>query len=104
MDESMYMTIKRFIVFLLSWSVLMFTACAPAATETEVLPSPSSPTETLTPIPTSTFVTPTLTDPSTLPTPTIVSNSNGVLIYDDTENILSINLDTDETKVLVSRS
>lgn len=100
----MDMTIKRCIVFLLSWSVLMLTACAPAATETEVLPSPASPTETLTPIPTSTFVTPTVTDLSTLPTPTLVGSSNGVLIYDDTENILSINLDTDETKVLVSRS
>lgn len=89
------MKIKFFALTLLH---LMIFACAPSTPAQDI--NISTPTEeSSTPIPASTSI-PTEVNISE---PTIVANSNGWVIYDDTNNILSVNLETGETKVLISR-
>lgn len=91
------MKIKFFALIMLH---LMLLACA-SVTPSQNISTPTSL------IPTEQISTPTLT--TSIPTeigvfePAILENSNGWVIYDDTDNILSINLDTGETKVLISR-
>lgn len=82
--------------------ILTLASCAPVqpVPEEAVVSQPSA-TETLVPLPTD-KPTSAATEVSP-PTPTLVGSSKGVLIYDDTKNILSVNLDTSEVKVLISR-
>lgn len=93
------MKIKLYRLFAMSMLYLIFIACASTPTETISTPTSLENTEQiLTPIPTLTLspIEPIGTEP-------VVDNSNGWVIYDDTDNIISVNLDTGETKVLISR-
>ena len=94
------MTSKRLIHSIIVLFAFVFSACAPAAIEgvggvaeaTEAAPEPP-------PAPAATIVV--VEPPETQPTPE--ASPNGAVIYDDGENVLSVNPDTGETKVLVSR-
>ena len=94
------MKIKPSFCFVLIMLHLTVAACA--STPTENISTPTSL------IPAEQTSIPTLTTPS-IPTeigisePVVIGNSNGWVIYDDTDNILSVNLDSGETKVLISR-
>lgn len=79
----------------------ILSSCVPAQTSAEPYSAPTSiesQTETA-PAPTATFIV--VEPPELQPTP--AASPNGAVIYDDGENIVSINPDTGETKVLVSR-
>lgn len=81
--------------------ILGIASCSPKQSAIEEA-TPSQMPFTETPLPTD---TPTSTPTETgVATPTLVGNSKGVLIYDDTRDILSVNLDTGEKKLLISRS
>lgn len=79
---------------------LILASCAPKPVSDDVTPDPA--TETSAPLPTS-IPTDSSTEPSPTPEPEVIANVNGVVIYDDMQNIVSINMDTGETKVLISR-
>lgn len=94
------MTLKRTTISIIALFAFVFSACAPAAIEgvggvaepTEAAPEPP-------PGPAATIVV--IEPPQTQPPPE--ASPNGAVIYDDGENILSVNPDTGETKILVSR-
>lgn len=94
------MTSKRVTLSIIVLFAFIFSSCAPAAIEgmggaaeaTEAAPEPPA-----APVATIVVVEP----PQQQPTPE--ASPNGAVIYDDGENILSVNPDTGETKVLVSR-
>ncbi|HCK66043.1 MAG TPA: hypothetical protein DHW49_07235 [Anaerolineae bacterium] len=91
------MKIKFFALIMLHLTLI---ACASTPTESIDTPTPLIPTEQISiPISAST-VTPTEIGISE---PVVIENSNGWVVYDDTNNIVSVNLDTGETKVLISR-
>lgn len=91
------MKIKFFALIMLHLTLI---ACASTPTENINTPTPLIPTEQIsTPISAST-ITPTEIGISE---PAVIGNSNGWVVYDDTNNIVSVNLDTGETKVLISR-
>jgi hypothetical protein len=70
------------------------TAAPPDAGDiSSTVPSTLAPTDSPAPTPTH----------SSALSPEMIQNKNGVLIYDDRVNILSINLDSGEIKVLISR-
>lgn len=82
-------------VFILNF---LFVSCTSAQPEIDNIPSPLPPTGQIS--------TPIITDTATeasITEPVVVGISNGSVIYDDTNNIVSVNLDTGETKILVSR-
>lgn len=86
--------------FTLTMLHLILISCVSTSTEDINTPTPFSSIDQSS--------TPALTPISTLPEivgtePIVVEDSNGWIIYDDTNNILSVNLDTGETKVLISR-
>lgn len=80
--------------------ILALASCAPAQPVSEDATA-SLPSVTETPLPTDTPTS--AATEAAAPTPTLVGSSNGVLIYDDTRDILSVNLDTSEVRVLISR-
>lgn len=93
------MKIKPYL-FALVILLLIFTACASTPTENVNTPIPATLTEQIsTPISINTFI-PT---ESVNAEPLVTEKPNGWVIYDDTNNVMSINLDTGETKVLISR-
>ncbi|MBX3037032.1 MAG: hypothetical protein KF758_08970 [Anaerolineales bacterium] len=95
------MKIKLYRLFALTMLHLIFVACAPTPTENSSTPtSLTSIDQISTPIPTLTF---TPTEAGFVSQPEVIENSNGWVVYDDTNNIVSVNLDTGETKVLISR-
>src|SRR5688572_11967044 len=79
--------------------ILNFLLTSCASTQSEInTPSPLAPTQQVsTPV--------SITSPIEIvkTEPVVIGNSNGWVIYDDTNNIVSVNLDTGETRVLVSR-
>lgn len=91
------MTVKKLLFFIVTIFNLVLAACAAAQPNATAAPDVPLPVETLTPVST--------TIPTDLPAlATVVDQSvGGAVIYDDAKNIVSINLDTGETKVLISR-
>jgi len=95
------MKIKLYRLFALTMLHLMLIACASTPTENSSTPTPLTSIDQIsTPIPTLTF---TPTEAGFVSQPEVIENSNGWVVYDDTNNIVSVNLDTGETKVLISR-
>ncbi|HCR71810.1 MAG TPA: hypothetical protein DIW23_10230 [Anaerolineae bacterium] len=92
------MKIKFFALIMLHLTLLACNSSTP--TQNINTPIPLIPTEQIsTPISSVPF-TPTQAG---IPEPVVIENSNGWVVYDDTNNIVSVNLDTGETKVLISR-
>ncbi|MBL8100100.1 MAG: hypothetical protein JNK81_13025 [Anaerolineales bacterium] len=95
------MKIKLYRLFALTMLHLMLIACASTSTENSSTPTPLTSTEQIsTPVPTLTIIP---TEAGVISQPEVIENSNGWVVYDDTNNIVSVNLDTGETKVLISR-
>ncbi len=87
--------------FALALSLLIVIACAsPTPTPTTQAPAQFAPTEQ---IQISTPTSTTLPNEAKPSEPVASERSNGWVIYDDTDNVLSLNLDTGEAKVLIAR-
>jgi hypothetical protein len=87
-------------LFLSTLIILNFLLASCTTTKSEISnpPSPLAPTKQV-----STLVPTDIPTEIGVPKPTVIGNSNGWVLYDDTNNIISVNLDTGETKVLISR-
>lgn len=90
---------KLYRLFALTTLHFLLMACASTPTENNNTPTPITSNEQ---IPTAMPILSTPTE-ADISEPVEIENSNGWAIYDDTNNILSVNLDTGETKVLISR-
>ena len=91
------MTSTRMLIYALVSFSLVFISCTAQQVGSTTTPDIPMPVETFTSTPAS------VSTDQPVRQPTMLATSNGSIIYDDTKNIVSVNPDTGETQVLISR-